>query len=287
VPAFIDLTGKRYGRLTAIRRTSRRPGTWWRCKCRCGETVVVKSADIVSGNTRSCGCLRHDMSVELCKRRIKNIVRGTRFGNLTVLHRSRKKLYARGVCWVCRCDCGKVIICWGSRLRVGKHTHCGCRTSEIISKGVTTHGLSRTRIYRVLQRMIQRCHNPNHDGYFRYGGRGISVCSEWRYHPESFVRWSLANGYREGLTIDRIDNNKSYYSDNCRWIGWIPQARNRRDNHVVVWKGQKKTIAEWAEITGLKYHTISKRIIKYRWSVEEALTMAPSKDAWRRGVRVA
>lgn len=282
MPALVDLVGKRFGRLTVLGRTPKRPGVWWRCRCLCGKMVTVPATSLATGNTKSCGCLAHDTSVALCKTRIKPIPAGTRFGSLTVLYMSRKKLYSHGTCWVCRCDCGRKITCWGTRLRSGKHTHCGCRTFEITSKARTTHGLSRTRVYRTLKRMLQRCTNPNNEGYRRYGGRGIKVCREWSDHPERFVAWALANGYQEGLTIDRINNDKSYSPNNCRWVGWVPQARNRRGNHLVTWKGQTKTIAEWSEITGLKYHTINKRIAKYGWSVEDALTMAPVKDAWRR-----
>jgi hypothetical protein len=214
----------------------------------------------------------------------KNI-KGRRFGNIKVISVSDKKLYAHGTCWDCRCDCGKLLLCWGTRLRIGKQTHCGCRTSEIISKGRTTHGFSRTHVYRTLTRMISRCERSSHESFNDYGGRGIKVCREWRQHPEVFVHWALANGYRKGLTIDRKNNNGPYSPKNCRWVGWVIQARNRRSNHVVTWRGQKKTIAEWAEITGLKYHTISKRIIKYKWSVNEALSDAPDRNAWRRGCR--
>jgi hypothetical protein len=282
MPKFLDLAGKRFGRLKALKRTSKRPGVWWKCRCRCGKIKIVKSSDITSGNTKSCGCLAHDTSVAICKSHIKQIPIGTRFGNLTVLRISRKKLYAHGTCWVCRCDCGKVLVCWGSLLRVGRKTQCGCRTSEIISKGRTVHGFSRSKVYRTLKIMIQRCTNPNHGNYRRYGGRGIKVCREWMNHPEKFVLWALANGYQEGLTIDRINNDKSYSPSNCRWVGWVPQARNRSDNHLVTWNGKTRTIAEWSEVTGLKYHTISKRIIKYKWSVEEAMTLPPDRNRWRR-----
>ena len=282
MPSFIDLSGKKIGRFMVIKRVLKRPGVWWKCKCRCGVVKTLRANELLSGNTRSCGCLARERASTFCKKRIKEIEPGTRFGILVVIRRSRKKLYAHGVYWLCRCGCGNLIVCWGSRLRSGKHTHCGCRTSEIISEGRRTHGFSRTHVYRTLKRMIQRCYNPNSDQYFRYGGRGIKVYKTWRDHPEKFVIWALANGYRRGLTIDRIDNNKSYSPKNCRWIGCIPQARNRRDNHPLTWHGQTKTIVEWSEITGIKYHTISKRIIKYKWSVDEALTLPPDRNKWRR-----
>ena len=283
--SFVDLSGKKFGRLVALKRLPKSPGVWWRCQCHCGNLVVARSGDITSGNTKSCGCMIRDVSSALCKKRFKPMAPGTRFGNLTVIRKSEKKLYARGTCWVCRCSCGNTLVCWGTRLRAGKHTQCGCRTSEIISRGRTVHGLSYTRIYRILKGMIQRCENPNHDNYPRYGGRGISVYPAWRSDPKKFVRWSTKHGYRDGLTIDRINNNKSYSPENCRWNDPLTQARNRGNNHSITWRGKTKTVAEWSEITGIKYHTINKRIIKYGWGVEEALTLPPSKNAWRRGER--
>ena len=284
---FIDRTGKKYGRITVIRLKSRNPVKWL-CSCHCGKSVVVDSCSLGSGNTKSCGCLNRDTASAFCKKRFKDIAPGTRFGNLVVTRKSKKKLYDHGTYWVCRCDCGKEIIGWGTRLRAGRHTHCGCKTSEIVSVLRTVHGYSRHPAYRVCIGMIRRCYDPKTDSYPNYGGRGIKVCDEWREHPDKFVEWSLANGYRRGLSIDRFPyNDGDYTPENCRWATQKEQARNTRSNNLITWRGETKTIVEWSEITGIKYHTINKRITKYGWSVDEAMTLEPSRNKWRRVIKTA
>lgn len=283
MPPLIDITGKRFGRLKVLGLASRDHGyVLWLCRCHCGKELKVSTSSLRTGNTRSCGCLSRETSSELCKKRAKDMRIGSRFGHLVVIGKSRKKLYSHGTCWLCRCDCGKRIVCWGTRLRNGNHKHCGCKTFGNLSKARKTHGLSYSPVYRVWKGMLSRCYYAKSDSYADYGGRGITVCREWRNHPEKFVAWSESHGYRKGLSIDRIDNDGNYSPSNCRWITKIWQGRNQRSNHVLTWKGKSKTIAEWADITGIRYHTISKRVLKYKWSVEDALTEEPSRNAWRR-----
>lgn len=119
--------------------------------------------------------------------------------------------------------------------------------------------------------MRDRCNNPNHAEYGAYGGRGISVCKEWENDVVAFYKWATANGYSDGLTIDRIDNDKGYSPSNCRWVTRKEQANNRRSNHTIVFGGVSNNIRQWAKITGIKEATIRMRIER-GWSPERALT---------------
>lgn len=125
---------------------------------------------------------------------------------------------------------------------------------------MTIHGLCNSKIYRRWIAMRARCNNPNHSEYFRYGGRGIKVCKEWEESFMSFYEWATNNGYEEGLTIDRIDNNKGYSPENCRWATVAQQNRNCRRNHLVTYNGETKCIADWVIKTGLSYDTILYRL---------------------------
>lgn len=120
--------------------------------------------------------------------------------------------------------------------------------------------------------MIKRCHKPNFERYSDYGGRGIEVCLEWRNSFENFRDWAMENGYKENLTIDRIDTNGNYEPSNCRWSTYKVQGNNTRRNHFIEFNGECHTMAEWAEIKGMKLQTLSNRINQYGWTIEKALT---------------
>ena len=128
------------------------------------------------------------------------------------------------------------------------------------------------RLRSVWMNMIQRCHNPKHRQYRYYGGRGITVCDEWRNDYLCFREWALKNGYVQGLTIDRINNNDGYSPQNCRWTTHKEQNRNRRSNHNITLNGETKCLTEWAEINGLSVPTVRKRL-KDGWSTEDALSV--------------
>lgn len=134
-----------------------------------------------------------------------------------------------------------------------------------------THGMRRTRLYNIWTQMIQRCTNQKLDHYERYGGRGISVCNEWRKF-EVFAEWAMKNGYKDDLTIDRINVDGNYDPKNCKWSTDVDQQRNKRNNHFITINGETKTIAEWAEISGLPYKTLQRRV--YTGCKEENL-LAP------------
>ena len=120
--------------------------------------------------------------------------------------------------------------------------------------------------------MKERCYNANSDRYKDYGGKGTTVFDEWKNNFQSFYDWAMANGYKDSLTIDRIDTNGNYEPANSRWITNKEQQNNRTDNHYVTFNGETKTLKEWSEFLGVNYSTLNHRINQYGWSVEKALT---------------
>lgn len=135
----------------------------------------------------------------------------------------------------------------------------------------TTHNLSTTPLYRVWASIKKRCYNPNESNYARYGGRGIEVCPEWRNDFKAFYDWAMANGYRDDLSIDRIDVNGNYEPDNCRWATVKEQANNRRNSRLITYNGVTHTMTEWGDLVGIKASVIWKRLQR-GWSVEATLT---------------
>ncbi len=139
------------------------------------------------------------------------------------------------------------------------------------------HGMCNTRIYHIWDNMKSRCYNKNKPKYKNYGARGVEVCKEWRNNFEAFYDWAINNGYNDTLSLNRIDNDGNYEPKNCAWSTATEQMNNTSFNHRVTYKGETHTIAEWSRYLGINYSTLSKRINKYKWSVERAL-ITPSKN---------
>ncbi len=147
-----------------------------------------------------------------------------------------------------KCFCGNDFECLKTMINTNRKTHCGCLSRENRVKGRTTHGLHSSRLYRIRQSMLQRCTNEKAPNYSSYGGRGITVCEEWKNDFMSFYNWAIQNGYKDVLTIDRINNDGNYEPLNCRWTTKAVQSRNTKiiqSNNTsgfrgVLWKKDSK-----------------------------------------------
>lgn len=197
---------------------------------------------------------------------------GQRFGRLVVLKRSDN--IGKKPAWVCKCDCGNEKIVTGGNLKSGHVSSCGCLWDDVVpqnNKEINTrHGETNTKLHKTWVNMRYRCNNPNCKSYKNYGGRGISICDEWDSY-EAFRDWALSNGFDHGLSIDRIDVNGNYEPSNCRWVSTKTQNNNTRKNHYLTCNGQRHTIQEWSEITGINWTTIKARL-DMGWTVEDTLT---------------
>lgn len=174
--------------------------------------------------------------------------------------------------WLCKCDCGNIVRLRTEQILQGKAKSCGCYIKEIFHNQTiknTTHGLKKTRLYRIWNNMKDRCYNENCKDYFKYGGRGIKICDEWIDNFQMFYDWSMNNGYSDNLSIDRINIDGDYEPINCRWTTNKVQCRNRRNNLLLEYKEQTKSLAEWCEELNLDYHLVYDRLCK-NWSVERA-----------------
>lgn len=202
----------------------------------------------------------------------KKDLTGLRFMHLLVLEEAGKNKSGRTM-WLCKCDCGKLHKTAGKYLLNGDTTSCGCRRKRILAettKRQTTHKMSGSTIYAKWQSIKDRCNNPKNKEYSYYGERGITICKEWANSFENFYEWAISNGYADGLTIDRINNNGNYEPSNCRWVDMKTQANNTSRNHYLPYKGEIKTMAEWAAIVGISYSTLRARINSYNWPIEKA-----------------
>lgn len=199
---------------------------------------------------------------------------GQTFEKLTVKERAEKRGKYTGAFWLCECECGNRIVVPGNDLRRGHRKSCGC------TKGMsqrTTYEYRNTQLYRTWLNIKTRCQNPKAKGYDRYGGRGIKVCEEWKNDFMCFYKWAMENGYREGLTIDRKDNDGNYEPSNCRWITRKEQMNNYSRNHLITADGETHTIQEWSEITGIPATRIVARINVQGWDEEKAVKTVEDK----------
>lgn len=194
----------------------------------------------------------------------KNLL-GKKFGRLFVEKKCNTRTPNRTIRWECRCDCGKTTIVDTNRLTTGNTTSCGCFQID----RVTVHGMSKNPTYQTWEGMIQRCRNPNHPSFAHYGGRGIKVCKKWL----SFQGFYSDMGEKpDGTSIERMNNEKGYDPDNCKWADIGEQARNKRNNRWIEFEGKKLCLADWSVKQGIPVTTILGRL-KRGWSTEKSLTV--------------
>lgn len=190
---------------------------------------------------------------------------GKKFGRLTVIkfaHSKNRKSY-----WVCKCDCGNETITRSDSLKEGKVKSCSCLNHE---HGRPTHGMSSTKIYHVWASMKNRCKNPNDRNYHHYGGRGIMYCDEWEKF-EPFYKWAYENGYKEGLSIDRVDVNGNYEPDNCIWITMEEQQNNKRDNVLITYRNKTQNIMQWSKELNVTFNLLYGRLHKYDMDLNKVI----------------
>lgn len=216
----IDMSNMRFGKLIVLEKTeSINNRATWKCKCDCGNILIVKGVDLRRNNIKSCGCYRHEFR--------HTDLSGQKFGKLTVAKRENLNA-GHGSTWLCQCECGKQVVVRRDGLITGHTTSCGCFNKS--GQPRIRHGMSNTRLHRIWNGMKQRCSNPNFKQYKDYGGRGIKVCDEWngKYGFDAFAEWALSNGYSESLEIDRQNNELGYFPDNCRWVTHKENMNNTR-----------------------------------------------------------
>lgn len=221
----IILTGKRFGKLLVVKENEK--SGYWDCVCDCGNTKTVYGSNLRSNKSTSCGC---------CKQ-FKDIT-NQRFGRLVAIKCVSRDKAAR---WLCKCDCGNEKVILGTSLRNGSTKSCGCINRENARQNglnSATHHETKTRLYGVWLGIKRRLYNPHTKKYPIYGGRGITMCDEWKNDFVKFRTWAMENGYDPNApygkcTIDRIDVNGNYEPSNCRWVDLKVQANNRRKENIL------------------------------------------------------
>ena len=194
-----------------------------------------------------------------------------KFGRLTVIEFVGSKNKRR--MWKCQCECGNITIVDTNSLTTGNTTSCGCKHKELYQKHsieMKKHGMRNTRLYHCWIDMRQRCNNPKNKCFKYYGERGIKVCEEWN-NSTNFINWALSNGYKDDLTLDRIDVNKDYSPSNCRWVTIKEQANNKRNNVLYTYNNGTLTLAQWCEKLNLTPQCVSTKIHRQKMSIGEAL----------------
>ena len=205
-----------------------------------------------------------------------NNFEGRKFDHLTVVKKTGKKTKWGNSTWLCKCDCGKETVVAGGNLGSGHTTSCGCARGIANRRIRTTHGMRQSRQYSIWTGLKNRCNNPSNGSYKNYGGRGIKVCDRWLNSFENF--WEdMESGYKDHLTIERINNNGNYEPSNCKWIPKEEQSNNRRDNDWITFNGETKTLSRWARSLGWDQSFLRGRIYRNGWSIKRALTTPKRK----------
>lgn len=177
-----------------------------------------------------------------------------KFGRLYVVKRVENRIQPNGSIksqWLCECDCGNKIVVCGSNIKNGHTKSCGCIDYERKVK----HGMSGKKLYKLFYGIKSRCFYKKNKQYKDYGGRGIKICEDWMNNFKSFCDWAIENGYKDGLTIDRIDVNGDYCPENCRFVNNYIQSRNRRNNVFMSMYGKTLCLTDWCKLLKIPKET--------------------------------
>lgn len=187
---------------------------------------------------------------------------GVRYGRLMVIERAGSDKYHNSL-WFCKCDCGKNTTVPTGSLKRGLTKSCGCYGVEMLKSGRNiTHGLygkkgsANRRIHGIWQGILRRCLNSKNRRFYRYGGRGIEVCEDWKNSFESFHSWAISNGYADGLTIDRIDNDGHYSPENCQWVTRSENSWKKSTTILISVNGEVKSATKWAKLIKKDVHFV-------------------------------
>ena len=200
---------------------------------------------------------------------IRFLENGERFGRLIVdklectkIYKSKKQNHYLQY-YLCKCDCGKETVVLKSSLIYGKTKSCGCleqQTRKDKSVKHRTHGQTKTRLYKIWSEMKRRCYCDKSISYKYYGLKGIKVCDDWRNCFENFRDWSINNGYKDDLTIDRIDSESDYSPENCQWISIKEQNRKHTNCVFITFNGKRQILSDWAKEYNIPHSTLSRKI---------------------------
>lgn len=198
---------------------------------------------------------------------------GQKFSYLTVVEHAGRNHIGKHT-YLCRCDCGKTIVLRGEDVKSGNTKSCGCMRRQMTIDKNFKHGFSKTPMYNVWCALKERCTNPNDRAYKNYGGRGITVSEGWMDY-EGFHR-DMVGTYREGLSLERVNNEIGYNRENCIWASRNVQGNNTRRNHFIEYKGNRLTVSQMARKYNLHPTILQGRLYK-GWSMEKALTTPVNK----------
>lgn len=201
-------------------------------------------------------------------------ITGQKYGRLTVISfHSREKSYTK---WLCKCECGNQTITAMNYLRTGKTKSCGCICKE--KPNAFVHGFSNNRFYRNWLSMKARCYNSKTSNFYLYGGRGIKISDRWlkfeNFKDDMYKSYleHIEQFGKNNTSIDRIDNNGNYELNNCKWTTNKEQGRNKRNNHLLTFKGETLPLSQWAEKINISSKVLRTRILRDKWSTERAIT---------------
>lgn len=212
---------------------------------------------------------------------ISDVVPGSVFGRLTVVELFRKPSKRSGhqdIFASCECQCGNKVAV--RTYTLGENTRsCGCLHIDTVTKT----GLSKRdkKLYYAWRNLIGRCTSPNNRAYKNYGAKGVTVCPEWLNSADAFESWAKANGYAEGMSIDRIDPAGNYEPSNCRWASMTEQRGNKRNRQMYLAWGELKSVSDWlkdARCTFKNRRIIRQRVYVLKWPVERAMTEPVAND---------
>lgn len=182
-------------------------------------------------------------------------ITGKKFNKLTVIKFDKEKSNNKNKYWICKCDCGNIKSIEGNKIKNGLVKGCGC----LRGKNNIKYSIQNKKLYKLWWHIINRCNNKKDISYKNYGGRGIKVCDEWLEY-DNFAIWCLKNNYKEGLEIDRINNNGNYEPDNCRFVTRLENSRNKRNSIKYNYKGKLLSLKEIADLNNINYKLLWQKI---------------------------